>query len=38
VWEGPTTVRVLTETDELNGGDVLPGFRLLVAALFQTSF
>jgi Uma2 family endonuclease len=26
--------RILTDTDELDGGDVLPGFRLAVAAIF----
>ena len=29
------TERVLTEADELDGGDVLPGFRLPVARLFE---
>jgi Uma2 family endonuclease len=28
-------VRVLTEADELDGGDVLPDFRVAVADLFQ---
>jgi Uma2 family endonuclease len=35
VYESPTNVRVLHQTDELDGGTVLPGFRLKVAALFE---
>lgn len=34
VYESPTQIRVLTETGELDGGTVLPGFRLAVPALF----
>lgn len=30
----PSDVRVLGEDDELDGGDVVPGFRLPVAAIF----
>jgi len=35
VYEPPATSRVLLERDELDGGIVLPGFRLGVAALFE---
>ncbi len=31
----PTNVRILTRSDELDGGEVIPGFRLPVAALFE---
>jgi len=34
VYEGPDAVTVLTEADELTGGDVVPGFRLPVPELF----
>ncbi|MCS7167969.1 MAG: Uma2 family endonuclease [Gemmatales bacterium] len=34
VYTGPTAVRILTEQDELDGGEVLPGFRLQLAELF----
>jgi Uma2 family endonuclease len=34
VYESLTQVRILTETDELDGGAVLPGFRIGIAALF----
>ncbi len=34
VYELPTQVRILREADELDGGKVLPGFRLGIAALF----
>jgi len=34
VYESPTQNRILSETDELDGGEVLPGFRLSIAALF----
>ncbi|MCS7168954.1 MAG: Uma2 family endonuclease [Gemmatales bacterium] len=34
VYTGPTAVRILTKQDELDGGDVLPGFRLQLAELF----
>jgi Uma2 family endonuclease len=33
VYESLTKIRVLTMTDELDGGTVLPGFRLAVSAL-----
>ncbi len=33
-YESPTLIRVLTTADELDGGAVLPGFRLAVAELF----
>jgi Uma2 family endonuclease len=35
VYESPTVMRILKATDELDGGRVLPGFRLPVAALFE---
>jgi hypothetical protein len=34
VYESLTQIRGLTQTDDLDGGAVLPGFRLPVAALF----
>jgi len=34
VYESMTRIRVLTTTDELEGGPLLPGFRVAVAALF----
>ena len=34
-FESLTRVRGLTETDELDGKDILPGFRVSVASLFQ---
>jgi Uma2 family endonuclease len=33
--DSPTSVRVLTAADELDGGPLLPGFRLPLARLFQ---
>ena len=35
VYESPTRIRVLERTDELEGGTLLPGFRLPVATLFE---
>jgi Uma2 family endonuclease len=34
VYESPRQVRILGETDELDGGIVLPGFRIPIASLF----
>ena len=34
VYESPTRISILTSADELDGGNVLPGFRTPVAALF----
>lgn len=34
VYDTPTSVRVLTDSDELDGGKVIPGFRLALASLF----
>jgi Uma2 family endonuclease len=34
VYESPRQVRILCETDELDGGVVLPGFRIRLGALF----
>ncbi len=35
VYESPSSVRVLGITDELDGGDLIPGFRLSLAELFE---
>ena len=35
VYESPSRIRVLTQTDELDGGSVLPGFKLPIAVLFE---
>jgi Uma2 family endonuclease len=35
VYESPTSVRVLTRKDILDGGHVLPGFELPLAELFE---
>jgi Uma2 family endonuclease len=35
VYESATQSRILKKTDELIGGEVVPGFRLPVAALFE---
>ena len=37
VYESPTQIRVLTRNDELDGGIVLPDFRLSLAELFAES-
>jgi hypothetical protein len=34
VYDAPRRVRILGETDELDGGVVLPGFRIPIASLF----
>jgi Uma2 family endonuclease len=34
VYESPTDVRILSERDTLEGGEVLPGFRLELSRLF----
>ena len=34
VYESPRQVRILGEADELDGGVVLPGFRIPIASLF----
>lgn len=34
VHESPTKVRVLTEHDELDGGSVIPGFKVRIADLY----
>ena len=34
VYQSLTSIRVLTETEELEGGDVLPGFRTPIGRLF----
>jgi Uma2 family endonuclease len=35
IYESPTRVRILGPSDELDGGAVVPGFRVPVAALFR---
>ncbi len=35
VYDSPTVSRILKETDELDGGTLLPGFRVPVAKVFQ---
>jgi Uma2 family endonuclease len=35
VYRTASDVRILTATDELDGGDLLPGFRLPLADLFR---
>ena len=35
VYESFTTIRVLTRADELDGGPIVPGFRLPLATLFE---
>jgi Uma2 family endonuclease len=35
VYESPTRLRLITESDALDGGEVLPGFRLPLARLFD---
>jgi Uma2 family endonuclease len=35
VYETFTTIRVLTRADELDGGEVVPGFRLPLTMLFE---
>ncbi len=35
VYESPTRIQVRTQTDELDGGTILPGLRLSVAPLFD---
>jgi Uma2 family endonuclease len=35
VYDSPTSTRILTAADELDGGTLLPGLRLPVGSLFQ---
>ncbi len=35
IYESFANIRVLTRADELDGGDVIPGFRLPLASLFE---
>jgi Uma2 family endonuclease len=37
VYDSPTHVHILAASDELTGGEVLPGFRLPLMSLFQRS-
>jgi len=34
-YDSPTSVRILTRSDTLDGGDVLPGFQLPLSELFE---
>jgi Uma2 family endonuclease len=36
IYDSPCRVHILGEADDLDGGEVLPGFRLSVASLFPT--
>jgi Uma2 family endonuclease len=36
VYTSPTAIRVVDRTGELDGGEVVPGFRLPLAELFET--
>jgi Uma2 family endonuclease len=35
IYTSPTTVKILTAEQELDGGDLLPGFRLPLSVLFE---
>lgn len=35
VYRSPTDVVILTETDTLDGGDVVPGWRMAVSEVFE---
>jgi Uma2 family endonuclease len=35
VYTSPTQVRILTEADTLDGGDVLPGFSCKISEIFS---
>jgi len=37
IYESPRQLRILGEADELDGGGVLPGFRIPIASLFHDS-
>jgi Uma2 family endonuclease len=37
IHTGPTKATLLDDSHELDGGDLLPGFRLSIAKLFQTA-
>jgi len=37
VYQSPTQVQILTPADELDGGTILPGFRLALSELFPPS-
>jgi Uma2 family endonuclease len=37
VYQGPGGLRTLTRADELDGGDILPGFRLPLTSVFETA-
>jgi hypothetical protein len=35
IYDSPTRVRILQLGDELDGGDVIPGFRVALSTLFE---
>ena len=35
VYDSPTRVRILQVGDDLDGGDLLPGFRVALSTLFE---
>jgi Uma2 family endonuclease len=35
VYRSSTDIKTLTEKDELDGGDVIPGFRCRVSEIFE---
>lgn len=37
IYTGPTKVRTISSDQSLDGGDVLPGFRIPIAPLFDTT-
>ena len=37
VYDSPTSIRILQIGDDLDGGAVLPGFRLSLSTLFETA-
>ncbi len=38
IHDSPRQVRILGEADELDGGVVLPGFRIPIASLFPVQY
>jgi Uma2 family endonuclease len=38
IYTSPTEVRLLTEEDSLDGGEVLPGFRLPIRDWFERAW
>ena len=35
VYQSPTHVSIVERTDSVDGGEVLPGFRLAIAQLYE---